>query len=250
MANDLLEEFKSQHKEEIEEAQNKTVIVEEEPKPVIDNEIQAVEDNDKAVDKLIDSPVTTDTKQKTSEQIIEEQKQTDLRVIQADESFKKASKELNFRDVQNQLESSALVIADKELNNQYEKYKLDQKKELLKATVNAEKGLIKEQAKAEKYEKKRKIAEKRYGYLYETTEITVLDDEGNKIKKTVYKDFTPSKAINRFKEFGNWYKNLTDGARNFINTTCKFLLRVAGWAALGGILYGLITWLLHSGIAV
>ena len=229
----LLEQFKSEHKEEIEEAQKKIIDLNN---PIV------------ATPEAENLPVTGETK--TVEQIIEDQKQRDLTAIQQDENFQKASHELNFRDAESNLTSKALIIADKELSNQYEKYKLDQKKELLHETIKAEKGLIKEQAKAEKYDKKRKIAEKRYGYLYDTTEITILDDEGNKITKTVYKEFTPSKAINRFKEFNNWYVNLTDGARKFIETSCKTILKLGFWAALGGAIYGLVMWLLNSGVAV
>ena len=63
-----------------------------------------------------------------------------------------------------------------------------------------------------------------------------------------YKNFTISKTINRLREFSNWYKNLADTTRKIIGTTLKVLLICGIIAAAGFTLYGLIKWLINSGI--
>lgn len=225
--NELIEEFK------------KTVAT--------SNEITTVDKTHEQTDNL---PLQAEFDEKSSISIIESQRQKDLTEIENSKEFQQNSMELNAREVVSKMTEKAIEIEDKELTNEFERYKLKKKKEELDYQIKCEKNLIKEKVKSQVYEQKRLIAERRYGYLYKTEDITILNDNGDRVTKTIYKDFTPSKTINRAKEISNWYKNLSNEVQKMITTTCKFILRLGLWGALGGAIYGLVMWILNSGIAV
>ena len=149
---------------------------------------------------------------KDNSEIIETQRKKDLQDISKDEGFLSASKEVNARDVANTLRAKSNDIQNEELNRELEEYILKKKKEKLDLEAKLGKDLMKQEVKADINEKKRLIAEKRYGYLY--TEVNGK-----------YKDFTQSKSINRFKEINNWYKGLSDNLQKAISTTVKFMFK-------------------------
>lgn len=163
--------------------------------------------------------------------VVENQRKADLQAISENEEFKNASKLVNERKVYNELKKEANQIKDEELNREWEEYLLKKKKEAQDYRTKLEKNVIKQEVKADVYKKKREIAEKRFGYLYKDM-----------------KDFTPSKALNRLKEFRNWYNNLSDTIHKIVNTTLKWVFRLG--LTTGGIfaLYGILKWLLNNGL--
>lgn len=171
--------------------------------------------------------------------IVAEQRGEALQAIKESEDFKKAAKQLYEKSVQEDFRAEALKIKDKELQNEYDRYALDKKKELLDLQVKHEKGLIKEQVKAEIQQQKIKTAIKRYGYL-----TPLLDDEGNAVKDedgnvaVDMQKFTPNKLSNRFKELEFNYRNMSETARKILWTTIKTVV------ISGGI--GLLCWLVYA----
>ena len=192
--------------------------------------------------------VTREDNTPTAKKIIEDTKVDVLKAISTDESFRNATKELAERDVNAKLREDALKVLDAEQKNQLAEYTLRKEKERLDYIAAHERSIEREEIKAKLYQRKRKSAEDRYGYLYKQEIVTMLDENGNEIQQVRYKNFTISKTINRLREFSNWYKNLADTTRKIIGTTLKVLLICGIIAAAGFTLYGLIKWLIHSGI--
>lgn len=167
--------------------------------------------------------------------IVQEQKETTLNEIKESDEFKEAAKQLYQKSVQEDFKAEAIKIRNHELQNEYDLYALDKKKELLDLQVKYEKGLVKEQVKAEIQQQKIATALKRYGYL-----TPLFDENGNAIKDekgNVVVDmqkFTPNKMSNRFKELEYNYNNMSKTARKIIWTSLKTLIFTgviffAGW---------------------
>ena len=179
--------------------------------------------------------------------IVQEQQQKDIDNFKDTEDFKKASRELAERKVLGEFKKEALAVLDGDLKNQYQEYVLKKEKERLDYIMENEKPLIKEKAKADLMEQKIKIAEQRYGYLYQRVIVEDIDDKGNKIQKVVYKDFTPSKFLNVLKELASKYKNLSQTTRSAILTTLKIIFGVGISVLVIWLGYKGISALLHSG---
>lgn len=173
----------------------------------------------------------------TADSVIEKQRQKNLSEISENADFKKISRTLDEESVKTELERQTLEILDKKQKNDLANFKL----KLLKKA-------LREQVKTEVYAVKLKNAQNRYGYLYETETVEIVDDDGETKYETRYKSFTISKFINRYKEFVNWYKNLTVETQKFIWATVKFLVRTGIVLAIGFAIYGLVKWLLDSGM--
>ena len=171
------------------------------------------------------------------ETILQAQREKDLAEISKDEKFLNASKEVNARDMAVSLRQKANQIQNEELNRQWEEYLLKKKKEEQAYRTKLEKNILKQEIQAEINEKKRLIAERRYGYLYKR--------EGES-----YKDFTQSKTINRLKEINNWYKGLTDNVQKAIKTTVKFIFKAG--ITLGALYLGyrVLIFLSNSGLNI
>lgn len=168
--------------------------------------------------------------------IVEEQRAKDLADISKNEKFTEMSLNVSTREAYNVLKKKDNEIKDEELKREWEEYLLRKKKEEQDYRTALEKNLIRQEVKADVYAKKREIAIKRYGYLYHAAEDGSL------------KDFSPSKVLNRYKELANWYKSLTDPTKKIINTTAKLLLRIGVITAIGFALYGVIKWVVSSGV--
>lgn len=170
--------------------------------------------------------------------IIDAQRAKDLEDISKNEKFTTMSTEITAREAYNELKKKDNEIKDEELQREWEEYLLRKKKEEQDYRTALEKDLIKQEVKADVYAKKREIAIKRYGYLYTKAEDGSL------------KDFSPSKALNRYRELANWYKSLTEPTRKMLNTTAKLLIRIGVVTAIGFALYGIIKWIISSGIII
>lgn len=173
----------------------------------------------------------------TADSVIEKQRQKNLSEISENADFKKISRTLDEESVKTELERQTLEILDKKQKNDLANFKL----KLLKKA-------LREQVKTEVYAVKLKNAQNRYGYLYETETVEIVDDDGETKYETRYKSFTISKFINRYKEFVNWYKNLTVETQKFIWATVKFLVRTGIVLAIGFVIYYVVKWLLDSGM--
>ena len=180
--------------------------------------------------------------------IVKEQQQKDIDNYKDSEDFKKASRDLAERKVLGEFKKEALAVLDGDLKNQYQEYVLKKEKERLDYIMENEKPLIKEKAKADLMEQKIKIAEQRYGYLYQRVIVKDIDDDGNEISKVVYKDFTPSKFLNTLKEIASKYKNLSQTTRSAIWTTLKVIFGVGMAVLVVWLGYKGVSALLHSGI--
>lgn len=167
--------------------------------------------------------------------IVEQAREKTMQEIAASEDFKQATSKLYQKEVEADFTEKTIAIKNKELQNEYDRYALDKKKELLDMQVKYEKGLVKEQVKAKIQQEKIAIALKRYGYL-----TPLFDDNGNAIKDSdgnVVVDmqkFTPNKVSNRFKELEYNYNNMSKTARKIIWTTIKTVIftgviALAGW---------------------
>lgn len=177
--------------------------------------------------------------------IVKESEQQRLDDISQSEDFNKATTELYNQKVKTQLTAEAIKIKSQELQNEYDRYALEKKKQLLDEQVKADKLLLKEQMKAEVMQKKIDIALKRYGYLTpllnENGEI-MRDDDGNILVDM--SKFTPNKMSNRFKEFEHNWANMNKSARKIITASVKTIL-ILGAIALGCfVVYKIGAWIL------
>lgn len=169
-----------------------------------------------------------------TDSIVDEARQPVMQQIANSEEFKRETQKLYHKEVAVDFAEKTIKLADRELNNQYEQYALSKKKELLDLRVKYEKGLIKEQVKAQVQQQKIDIALKRYGYLtplYDENNEVVKDKDGNVVVDM--SKFTPNKPSNRFKELEFNYRNMSQTARKIIWTTIKTVV-IVGLIALGG----------------
>lgn len=169
-----------------------------------------------------------------TDSIVDEARQPVMQQIANSEEFKRETQKLYHKEVAVDFAEKTIKLADRELNNQYEQYALSKKKELLDLRVKYEKGLIKEQVKAQVQQQKIDIALKRYGYLtplYDENNEAVKDKDGNVVVDM--SKFTPNKPSNRFKELEFNYRNMSQTARKIIWTTIKTVV-IVGLIALGG----------------
>lgn len=185
---------------------------------------------------------------KTAESVIEEQRQADLQRIGEQSNFQELSHEIAYREVNALLSKEQLDILTIEQQNKYREYALQKEIEKLDYIARHEHKIIKEGIKAELYQRKKENAIARYGYLYTPTIVETIDKNGERVEVVEYKDFTISKTINRFKEFNRRFKNLSAETRKVIFTMLKtaFWLLIALGVGFG--LYGLIKWLIDSGV--
>lgn len=204
--------------------------------------MQEIDFNDIDID--INKLVSQQSKNVEQRNIVKEIENSTLDNIKDSEDFKKQANNLYMQKSLADFESEALVIKNQELDNEYEKYKLEKKKELLNRKIKFEKSLIKERVKAEIKEEKRKIALKRYGYLTpllnEKGEV-IRDEQGN--IQIDYSKFTPNKFSNVIKEFEYNYNNLNKSTRKLIWGTIKTILLIGAISLVGYLIYLGGSWL-------
>ena len=180
--------------------------------------------------------------------IVEEQQMEDIKSFKDSSDFKSASKQLAERKVLSEFKKEALEVLSAENKNQLQEYLLKKEKERLDYIMEKEKPLIREKAKADLMEQRKKIAEQRYGYLYKREIVDDIDENGNKIQKVQYKDFTSSKFLNTLKELATKYNNLSDTTKKSIWTTFKTILIIGVIVLVCYIGFKGVSALINSGI--
>ena len=198
--------------------------------------------------------VVADTKRTPAESgvdVVKQQKVQDLETIARNKDFQQKSLEINMRGVGAELHSEEVKILDKELQNELDTYILKKKKEELDYRAKKEKDIVRQDVKAQVFEKKYEIARKRYGYLYKSTWEDRIDEDGNITKVEVpSKDFTPNKLINKLKEIAHYYNNLSATAQKMIWTTLKLVLVIGGVALVGWGLVEAVKFISSNGITL
>lgn len=134
--------------------------------------------------------------------------------LQTNEDFKKLTNEIVVRSAKAELSKDMLAILTEEQKNELTAYMLECEKGKLAYRKKQEKKVIIEEVKAEVSNKKIEALKKRYGYLYPK------DEKGEPV------GFVANKAVNKYKEFCNWWDGTTDGFKRIV----KASLKVVFWA--------------------
>lgn len=189
-------------------------------------------------------PVTENTTEVTTQQersagVVSDAEESMFDKIRNSTNFQERSEQVFEKAVEAELEKRELIVLSQEQQN-----------ELARLKLKLNKKTMKDEAKAEHYERKRKAKMIRYGYLYTPYEVEVIDPESGELKKeTRYKNFTTNTFINKYKEFAEFWATLADSTKKIITKTIKIILWSALIVGIGFALYGLIKWLLTSGIS-
>ena len=131
--------------------------------------------------------------------------------LQTNEDFKKLTNEIVVRSAKAELSKDMLAILTEEQKNELTAYMLECEKGKLAYRKKQEKKVIIEEVKAEVSNKKIEALKKRYGYLYPK------DEKGEPI------GFIANKAVNKYKEFCNWWDGTTDGFKRLVKGSIKVL---------------------------
>lgn len=131
--------------------------------------------------------------------------------LQSNEDFKKLTNEIVVRSAKAELSKDMLAILSEEQKNELTAYMLECEKGKLAYRKKQEKKVIIEEVKAEVSNKKIEALKKRYGYLYPK------DEHGEPV------NFVANKAVNKYKEFCNWWDGTTDGFKRLVKGSLKVL---------------------------
>lgn len=225
----------------------------------MDNDLQAIakvieerknKEQSTAVAVVDETPQAEETmRAKTQLDVVNEQKQKDYKAISANEDFQRQSLSIHARGVSAALREEEVEIEDQELRNELQAYAVKKKKEELDYRAKKEKDIVRQEVKAQVFEKKYEIARKRYGYLYTSKTEKRTDADGNEYMVEVPpKDFTPNKVINKLKEITHYYNNLSKTAQHAIWITVKLVLVVGAVALVGWLGWELIKFISSNGI--
>jgi hypothetical protein len=129
--------------------------------------------------------------------------------LQTNEDFKKLTNEIVVRSAKAELSKDMLAILTEEQKNELTAYMLECEKGKLAYRKKQEKKVIIEEVKAEVSNKKIEALKKRYGYLYPK------DEKGEPV------GFVANKAVNKYKEFCNWWDGTTDGFKRIVKGSLK-----------------------------
>lgn len=186
--------------------------------PKTDNQAK----EEKPLTSRVNSMVTDELKKRYTES-----KET----VFSDSEINKIANNIMIRETKSQLEQDMLAILSAEQKNALAKYALDCEKEKLDYQKKKEKNLVKQQVKAEVFNKKVDVLKNKYGYLYKK------DENGNLL------NFIPSKSYNKYKAFCNWWDGTTDGFKKIVKGTLKVMFWVALVGVIGLVGYKLIMWI-------
>ena len=132
--------------------------------------------------------------------------------LQSNEDFKKLTNEIVVRSAKAELSKDMLAILSEEQKNELTAYMLECEKGKLAYRKKQEKKVIIEEVKAEVSNKKIEALKKRYGYLYPK------DKNGEII------GFVANKAVNKYREFCNWWDGTTDSFKRIVKGSLKVLV--------------------------
>lgn len=125
------------------------------------------------------------------------------------DDFKSLTNEIVVRSAKAELSADMLKILSEEQKNELSAYMLECEKKKLEYRQKKEKKVIVEEVKADIANKKVEALKKRYGYLYPK------DENGEPI------GFIANKAVNKYKEFCNWWEGTSDGFKKIVKGTLK-----------------------------
>lgn len=203
------------------------------------------------------TPIPKNDELQTSEDVVNNQKQKDLDKISQTKEFQQQSLLINTREVVADLKNQENKIYDKELQNELDAYILKKKKEELDYTAKKERNSIRQDVKAKVFKKKYDVAWQRYGYLYKSSWVDKLDEQGRacvdekgntiKVQKPA-EDFTPNRFINFIREAVHFYKTLSDNAQKAIFVTIKWIIKLGALTGIGFLGWYAIKYLTSLGI--
>ncbi len=131
--------------------------------------------------------------------------------LEKNDDFKKLTNDIVVRSAKAELTKDMLAILTEEQKNELSAYMLECEKHKLEYRKRKEKKVIMEEVRAEVSNKKIEALKKRYGYLYKK------DENGEPI------GFIANKAVNKYKEFCNWWDGTTDGFKRLVKGSLKVL---------------------------
>lgn len=150
--------------------------------------------------------------------------------LQNNNDFKNLTNEIVVRSAKAELSKDMLDILSQEQRNELSAYLLECEKHKLSYRKKQEKKVIIEEVKAEVSNKKIEALKKRYGYLYSK------DQNGEPI------GFIANKAVNKYKEFCNWWDGTTDGFKRIVKGSLKVLLWTGILTLVGIVGYRALKW--------
>lgn len=150
--------------------------------------------------------------------------------LQNNNDFKNLTNEIVVRSAKAELSKDMLEILSQEQRNELSAYLLECEKAKLSYRKKQEKKVIIEEVKAEVSNKKIEALKKRYGYLYQK------DQNGEPI------GFIANKAVNKYKEFCNWWDGTTDGFKRIVKGSLKVLLWTGILTLVGIVGYRALKW--------
>ena len=150
--------------------------------------------------------------------------------LQNNNDFKSLTNEIVVRSAKAELSKDMLDILSQEQKNEWSAYLLECEKHKLSYRKKQEKKVIIEEVKAEVSNKKIEALKKRYGYLYQK------DQNGEPI------GFIANKAVNKYKEFCNWWDGTTDGFKRIVKGSLKVLLWTGILTLVGIVGYRALKW--------
>lgn len=142
---------------------------------------------------------------------IEQQYQKDKQQLSNNEDFQRLTKEITDRTAKAILTEDMIKVLSAEQKNELALHILQCEKEKIEYKKKKEKSIVKEEVKAEVFNRKVEALKKKYGYLYEK------DENGN------IKNFVPNKAYNQYRSFVNWWDNTSDGFKKITKGVLKTL---------------------------
>lgn len=150
--------------------------------------------------------------------------------LQNNNDFKTLTNEIVVRSAKAELSKDMLDILSQEQKNELSAYLLECEKQKLSYRKKQERKVIIEEVKAEVSNKKIEALKKRYGYLYQK------DQNGEPI------GFIANKAVNKYKEFCNWWDGTTDGFKRIVKGSLKVLLWTGILTLVGIVGYRALKW--------
>lgn len=142
---------------------------------------------------------------------IKSQYEKDKQNLINSEDFKKLTKEITERTAKAELSKDMLAVLNEEQKNELALHILQCEKQKIEYRKKKEKQVVKEEVKAEVFNKKVVALKSKYGYLYDK------DDNGE------IKNFVPIKIYNKYRSFVNWWDNTTDGFKKITKGILKGL---------------------------
>lgn len=166
--------------------------------------------------------------------VIQKQYEQHKQELTNNEDFLTLTKEVVARSAKAELQKEILDILTEEQRNELSGYLLECEKQKLEYRKKKERKVIIEDVKSKIVEQKINSLKRRYGYLYKK------DANGEPI------EFVASKAVNKYKEYCNWWLGTSDGFKKIVKGVLRFLMWGAVVFLVVTVGYELIMWLVGN----